>query len=74
MVNKQDLITELKRQIIASEKPYDLPEIERALVYADNAHAGQFRSSGEEYICHPISVATIVVELGLDTPSVLAAL
>ncbi|MBQ2940508.1 MAG: bifunctional (p)ppGpp synthetase/guanosine-3',5'-bis(diphosphate) 3'-pyrophosphohydrolase [Clostridia bacterium] len=74
MVNKCDLTTEFKRQIEASEKNYDLALIDRALAYADAAHAGQFRSSGEEYICHPIAVATIVVELGLDTQCVLAAL
>ncbi len=74
MVNKSDLTTEFKRQIEASEKNYDLALIDRALAYADAAHAGQFRSSGEEYVCHPIAVATIVVELGLDTQCVLAAL
>jgi guanosine-3',5'-bis(diphosphate) 3'-pyrophosphohydrolase len=38
------------------------------------AHDGQFRRSGEPYITHPIAVATIVAELGLDAQTVAAAL
>ena len=39
-----------------------------------SAHDGQFRRSGEPYITHPIAVATIVAELGLDAQTVAAAL
>ena len=53
---------------------YDLPKIEAAYLYAFRAHAGQRRQSGEPYICHPIAVAQSIVELGLDTDSVCAAL
>ena len=38
------------------------------------AHEGQFRRSGEPYITHPVAVATIVAELGLDAQTVAAAL
>ena len=38
------------------------------------AHAGQVRRSGEPYITHPIAVAAIVAELGLDTQTIAAAL
>jgi GTP pyrophosphokinase len=38
------------------------------------AHEGQFRRSGEPYITHPVAVATIVAELGLDEQTVAAAL
>ena len=41
---------------------------------AARAHEGQFRRSGEPYITHPIAVATIVAELGLDEQTVAAAL
>jgi GTP pyrophosphokinase len=41
---------------------------------AAKAHDGQFRRSGEPYVTHPIAVAGIVAELGLDTPAVAAAL
>ena len=41
---------------------------------ADIAHAGQFRHSGEPYIVHPIAVAGIVADLGLDDTTVMGAL
>ena len=57
-----------------NERNYDLEKIKAAFTYAAELHAGQFRLSGEPYICHPVSVATIVAELGLDTDSICAAL
>ncbi|NLW56604.1 MAG: bifunctional (p)ppGpp synthetase/guanosine-3',5'-bis(diphosphate) 3'-pyrophosphohydrolase, partial [Firmicutes bacterium] len=42
--------------------------------FADAAHNGQTRDSGEAYINHPLAVADILVELGLDTTSIVAAL
>ena len=41
---------------------------------AQRAHEGQFRRSGEPYFTHPVAVATIVAELGLDAQTVAAAL
>ncbi len=55
-------------------KAYDVERIESAYLYASKMHEGQFRLSGEPYISHPLSVAVIVAELGLDTDSILAAL
>jgi (p)ppGpp synthase/HD superfamily hydrolase len=52
----------------------DADLVRRAHAVATEAHRGQFRESGEEYITHPIAVATIVAELGLDSVSVAAAL
>ena len=57
-----------------NEKNYDIEKIKEAFLYADKLHEGQFRLSGEAYISHPVSVATIVAELGLDTDSICAAL
>jgi GTP pyrophosphokinase len=48
--------------------------ISRAYATAANAHTGQVRNSGEPYIEHPLAVASIVAELGLDDVSVAAAL
>jgi guanosine-3',5'-bis(diphosphate) 3'-pyrophosphohydrolase len=55
------------------------PPQERALLVeagrvAEAAHRGQLRHSGEPYITHPVAVATVVAELGLDARSVAAAL
>ncbi len=57
-----------------NEKNYDIEKIKQAFLYADKLHEGQFRLSGEAYISHPVQVAKIVAELGLDTDSICAAL
>src|SRR6478609_4247895 len=48
--------------------------INRAYETAKEAHRNQLRSSGESYINHPMAVARIVAEIGLDEVSVVAAL
>ena len=57
-----------------NERNYDLEKIKKAFLYAKELHAGQYRLSGEPYVCHPVAVAEIVAELGLDTDSICAAL
>ena len=65
---------ELLELINSSDQNYNLDLIEKAYAVAKRAHSGQKRVSGLEYILHPISVAYILVELGMDTDSVVAAL
>ena len=48
--------------------------IEAAGALAIRAHRGQLRRTGEPYVTHPIAVAAIVAELGMDVPTVAAAL
>lgn len=57
-----------------NEKNYDMDKIKEAFLYAAKLHEGQFRLSGEPYVSHPVQVAKIVSELGLDTDSICAAL
>lgn len=64
----------LRHDLIASGRAYDFDMIDRAYQLASAAHATQFRRSGEPYICHPISVSQLLVELGMDSESVAAAL
>ena len=52
----------------------DLEEIQKAYEYADRKHKDQLRKSGEPYIIHPLAVAEIVAEIGLDTDAIVAAL
>ncbi|HMC43406.1 MAG TPA: bifunctional (p)ppGpp synthetase/guanosine-3',5'-bis(diphosphate) 3'-pyrophosphohydrolase, partial [Acidimicrobiales bacterium] len=52
----------------------DTALVAKAFEKAEVAHEGQHRRSGEEYIHHPASVATIVAELGLDDVTIAAAL
>ena len=47
--------------------------IVRAGKVAEQSHLGQLRQTGEPYITHPVAVATIVAELGLDARSVASA-
>ena len=68
--NHDDLIAALK----ASDKDYDIEKIERAYEVADKAHGGQVRRSGDPYISHPVSVAIILIGMGMDTDCICAAL
>ena len=48
--------------------------VEKAFYYAYDAHDGQKRKSGEDYIIHPVAVAKILIEFGMDYQSVVSAL
>ncbi|HQY29282.1 MAG TPA: HD domain-containing protein, partial [Burkholderiaceae bacterium] len=52
----------------------DLRRIRDAYRFSDEAHLGQFRSSGEPYISHPIAVAEILCGWKLDADALMAAL
>ena len=52
----------------------DLRQVRDAYKFADEAHLGQFRASGEPYITHPIAVAGLVADWRLDAQAVMAAL
>ena len=52
----------------------DVELIRRAGLVAINAHEGQLRRTGEPYVTHPIAVADIAADLGLDEPTIAAAL
>jgi GTP diphosphokinase / guanosine-3',5'-bis(diphosphate) 3'-diphosphatase len=52
----------------------DIRMLERAFEMADEAHAGQVRKSGDAFISHPLGVAEILADLGLDDRAIAAAL
>ena len=52
----------------------DVEKIREAYRYADNAHLGQFRKSGEPYITHPIAVASILASWRMDAETIEAGL
>ena len=60
--------------IKASGRSYNMEMIEKAYNLANDAHKGVCRRSGEPYICHPLAVARLVLDLGMDTESIAAAL
>ncbi len=60
--------------IRANHPKADLALIERAYRTAERLHAGQQRKSGDAYITHPLAVTTILAELGMNEPTLCAAL
>ena len=77
MMNKTEqvyTIDILIQKILDDEKQYDLSKIVSAYEFAAKAHANQFRSSGEPYITHPVAVSYILLELGMDTDTICAAM
>ncbi|WP_114638685.1 RelA/SpoT family protein [Polynucleobacter necessarius] len=73
----------LKHQVVSIEgllsklsylKPVEVTQIKKAFQFADAAHLGQYRHSGEPYITHPVSVAELCATWRLDAPSIMAAL
>ncbi len=71
---KATTIEELLLSIDKSGRSYDKDIIIKAYEIADKAHGGQCRMSGEPYISHPLSVAVILVDLGMDLETVTAAI
>jgi guanosine-3',5'-bis(diphosphate) 3'-pyrophosphohydrolase len=55
-------------------EPADIEQVRKAYRFADEAHLGQMRSSGEPYITHPIAVAAQCAEWKLDAQALMAAL
>lgn len=53
---------------------YDLSRIVKAYNFAENAHEGQYRKSGERFFIHPMNVALILAELELDEGTIIAGL
>ena len=64
----------LEKKVATYTPNLDTKRLFDAFTYADAAHHGQLRKSGEPYIIHPIAVAEIVADLELDVDSVIAAL
>ena len=62
------------QKILTDDKQYDLSKIISAYEFAAKAHEGQKRSSGQAYIIHPLAVAYILLEFGMDTDTICAAL
>ena len=73
---RPEIITydKLMEAIQASGRPYNMEMIEKAYHTADQAHQNVRRRSGEPYICHPLAVARLVLDLGMDSESIAAAL
>ena len=73
---RPEIITydKLTEAIKASGRAYNMDMIEKAYRMANEAHKDARRRSGEPYICHPLAVARLVLDLGMDTESIAASL
>src|SRR2546427_2007797 len=70
----QELIDELIAAVAAYNPEVDRDLIRRAFLFAANAHEGQQRRSGEDFVLHPWGAAKICAELRLDDETIAAAL
>ncbi len=72
--NVDKLYSDLRAKIASVHNEKELTIIDKAFEIANSYHNGQLRRSGEPYIIHPIAVASILVDLGMDYQSIVAAL
>ena len=67
-------IESLTHKLQKNNTKININQVLKAYEYAKKAHAGQKRKSGEDYITHPIQVAEILANLGMDQESIITAL
>lgn len=66
--NMDELLVKLRKTY-----PTNYAEIKKAHDFAEEAHRGQKRSSGEDYFIHPCAVVEILADFGFDSSTVIAA-
>jgi GTP pyrophosphokinase len=75
---RDDVVPDAFDRLIGQAKTYlgsdDLAQLRRAFSFANRAHKGQIRKTGEAFINHPIQVALILAELRMDADTITAAL
>ena len=67
-------IDALCHQLTSYLAPAHVQQVRRAYFYAEQAHDGQKRTSGDAYVTHPLAVARILADMGMDPHSLMAAL
>lgn len=65
---------QLEEKVLANNPAADTDTLRRTFEFAESAHAGQKRKSGEPFIAHPLSTALILADLNLDLTTIQAAL
>ena len=74
MIPIEEQYEALEKKSLTYNPNLDVGRLRAAFDFANQYHEGQKRKSGEPYIIHPVAVAEIVAELGLDLDSIVAAL
>ncbi len=72
--SENPVLEPLYRAVRANHAKADLELLERAYLTAERLHAGQMRKSGDPYITHPLAVTTILADIGMTEPTLVAAL
>ena len=73
-MSNSSLLEPLTTGLRQTNPEFDSAKLQKAFDVAAAAHAGQKRKSGEDYITHPVAVAQILVDLGMDLATINAAL
>lgn len=69
-----DYYEQLVKAINRNHLEIDLEKVRMALIFAEESHVGQYRKSGEDYIMHPVEVAKILIDLKMDTETIVAGI
>lgn len=69
-----DYLSGILEEIKKKNLDVDIEKIKLAFSFAEEAHIGQFRQSGDNYILHPVQVAKIIIDMGMDTDSIIAGI
>ena len=67
-------IDTLSHRLSSYLEPDQVNRVKHAYFYAEQAHTGQFRRSGEAYITHPLAVANILASIHMDHQSLMVAM
>lgn len=65
---------ELEERIKKNNLDVDLDRIKEAYYFAEESHLGQYRQSGDNYILHPTEVSQILIDMKMDTESIVAGI
>ena len=74
LMTGNEIFEKMKEEILVNHKELDIKKIEEAYTLAKESHMGQLRKSGEEYIVHPLEVANILLNLRMDTDTIVAGI
>ena len=72
--NQRQSLTGFEEVLNTYLPPEQVSTIKRAYFYAEQAHYGQARRTGEPYVTHPLAVATVLARMHMDHESIMAAL
>ena len=63
---------EILKEIEKNDLKVDVEKIKLAFFFAEESHEGQYRKSGEDYIMHPVEVTKILIDMKMDTDTIVA--